>query len=255
MFDLEGTLVKGKGFSPLPGAVRALEQCSPNVIVTNNTTHAPGALLRRLREAGLPVEEKGLLTPMVLLPTYLRRRGCQVVLSIGSGALSSLLREHGFVVREEGSVDAVVVGLHTALEYTALRRATRALLGGASLVALHRNRLFQDRDGGPSPSAGATVAFLEHAAGAVAELLGKPSRPFFELALEQLGARPEECCVVGDDPFTEVEGAKALGMRAVFVLTGKYPSTNVLDRLPASRRPDLVVASLDELPCLREPDL
>jgi ribonucleotide monophosphatase NagD (HAD superfamily) len=147
-----------------------------------------------------------------------------------------------------------VVGLDTGLVYDALRRATRALLEGASLVALHRNRLFQDGDGAPSPSAGATVAFLEHAAGTPAELLGKPSRPFFELALRQLGARPEECCVVGDDPFTEVEGAKRLGMHAVFVLTGKYPSSDVLERLPASWRPDLVVASLDELPCLRECD-
>jgi putative hydrolase of the HAD superfamily len=45
----------------------------------------------------------------------------------------------------------------------------------------------------------------------------KPSPEPFLLAASKLGLRAEECAVVGDKPFTDIKGAKAAGMRAVWV--------------------------------------
>lgn len=253
MFDLEGTLVKGKGFTPLPGALEALRCCRPNLVVTNNTTHPPADVLRALEQAGLRLDREQLLTPTIVLPAFLRKQHISSVLVIGTAGAKSLLEHEGFQTVAASPADAVVVGLDTSLRYGTLRAATRALLEGASLVALHENRLFQDVDGAPSPSVGATVAFLQHASGARAHLVGKPSKAFFEVALKRLGVAAEACLVVGDDPFSEVEGAKVLGMSAIFVLTGKYPSADVLAKLPAARRPDLVIRTLYELPCVGEP--
>jgi HAD superfamily hydrolase (TIGR01549 family) len=45
----------------------------------------------------------------------------------------------------------------------------------------------------------------------------KPDPSIFRAALERLGVRPEEAAMVGDSPADDVEGARALGMRAFLV--------------------------------------
>ena len=51
----------------------------------------------------------------------------------------------------------------------------------------------------------------------------KPGPAIFETALEALHLPPEEVFHVGDDVTADVAGAKALGMRAVWFDTGKWP--------------------------------
>jgi HAD superfamily hydrolase (TIGR01549 family) len=45
----------------------------------------------------------------------------------------------------------------------------------------------------------------------------KPHPTIFEAALERLGASPVEAVMVGDSPEEDIEGAKALGMRAILL--------------------------------------
>ncbi|HSI72673.1 MAG TPA: HAD-IA family hydrolase [Fimbriimonas sp.] len=47
------------------------------------------------------------------------------------------------------------------------------------------------------------------------EGIEKPDSRLFEIALEQLGATPDETVHVGDDPIDDVEGARRAGLRAV----------------------------------------
>ncbi|MBW3593746.1 MAG: HAD family hydrolase [Actinobacteria bacterium] len=62
----------------------------------------------------------------------------------------------------------------------------------------------------------------------------KPSPTIFRAALELLEVEPEEAAMVGDSPLDDVEGAKALGMRA-FLLDreGRFPGRD--DTLPDLR--------------------
>jgi HAD superfamily hydrolase (TIGR01662 family) len=59
----------------------------------------------------------------------------------------------------------------------------------------------------------------------------KPSPTIFRAALELLEVEPKEAAMVGDSPLDDVEGAKALGMRA-FLLDreGRFPERD--DTLP-----------------------
>ena len=69
----------------------------------------------------------------------------------------------------------------------------------------------------------------------------KPHRRPFELALSQMGLRPEEVVHVGDSPSEDVAGAKAVGMRAVlFLRPGSEPEAWDVE-------PDAIVRSLKEL--------
>jgi HAD superfamily hydrolase (TIGR01549 family) len=62
----------------------------------------------------------------------------------------------------------------------------------------------------------------------------KPHPSIFRAALERLEADPEEAAMVGDSPEDDIEGARALGIRA-FLLDreGLYPDRD--DRLPDLR--------------------
>jgi ribonucleotide monophosphatase NagD (HAD superfamily) len=91
------------------------------------------------------------------------------------------------------------------------------------------------------------VAALEYAADAKAVVAGKPSPDCYLQALDLLALPPERVVVVSDDPFSDLAGAKRLGLWAAFVLVGKYPDAAVVDRLRPEERPDVVVAELGEL--------
>ena len=69
---------------------------------------------------------------------------------------------------------------------------------------------------------GAYVAALEAATGTSALLVGKPARPFFALALDEIGLEPAAVAVVGDDADADAGGAIAAGCHSILVLTGKY---------------------------------
>ena len=59
----------------------------------------------------------------------------------------------------------------------------------------------------------------------------KPHESIFRVVLERLDVRPEHAAMVGDSVEDDVEGARALGMRA-FLLDRLDQFRNVPDRLP-----------------------
>jgi HAD superfamily hydrolase (TIGR01549 family) len=81
-------------------------------------------------------------------------------------------------------------------------------------------------------------AFIEHhtldvdaAVSSGAHGKTKPHPAIFQSALEQLGVTAEEAAMVGDSPEDDVEGAKALGMRA-FLIDRDERFLEVEERLP-----------------------
>jgi HAD superfamily hydrolase (TIGR01549 family) len=85
------------------------------------------------------------------------------------------------------------------------------------------------------------VAFVAHHALDVDAALGsathgktKPHPTIFQAALDELGVSAEEAAMVGDSPEDDVEGARALGMRAFLVdRDDRFPEVD--DRLPDLR--------------------
>lgn len=72
---------------------------------------------------------------------------------------------------------------------------------------------------------------------------GKPDPAIFIVTLDRLGARPEDALVIGDNLENDVAGARAAGLRCVWVnRTGAVA--------PAALTPEFEVRSLAELPAL-----
>ncbi|MHA1132955.1 MAG: HAD hydrolase-like protein, partial [Alphaproteobacteria bacterium] len=107
--------------------------------------------------------------------------------------------------------------------YANLNHAFRALVDGATLLALAKNRTFKGDDGLLTLDAGAFVAALEYSSGLEAIVLGKPSPDFYAGALASMDCSPQDAVMVGDDAEADVAGAlRARLAKALLVRTGKY---------------------------------
>lgn len=76
----------------------------------------------------------------------------------------------------------------------------------------------------------------------------KPHPSTFRAAMAAVGVRdPARCVYVGDRPYDDISGAKAVGMRAVLVPHSDIPPEQ---QVPVDVHPDGVLESLAELPDL-----
>jgi HAD superfamily hydrolase (TIGR01450 family) len=145
-------------------------------------------------------------------------------------------------------VEAVLVGLDPSLTYDKLKVALNALVKkGASLLALHTNRLYQDEEGELSPSVGPVVKALEYGSQKEATVFGKPSLEIYREAMRRYNVEAERCFMISDDPLSDLAGAKRLGMKTVFVTSGKYKDKEILKRLSEEPQPDWIHQSVREI--------
>jgi HAD superfamily hydrolase (TIGR01662 family) len=75
----------------------------------------------------------------------------------------------------------------------------------------------------------------------------KPSRAPFRMAAKKFGLPPENCVYVGDNPLTDIQGAKAIGMTTILVKRKPY-SVPIAGSDPPNPTPTFEVNALKEIP-------
>lgn len=244
LLDLSGVIYVQE--EAVPGAAEALERFRadgiPVRLVTNTTMRPRRTILERLERLGIEADSGELLTPATLAASRCAEAGYESV----SLVVLDELREDLEGLEERGdSVDAVIVGdLGERWDYDVLNRAFRQLMEGAALIALQKNRYWETAEG-LSLDAGPFVAALEYATGREAEVVGKPSPAFFELALGELGLSAERAAMVGDDVEADVGGAMEARLAGILVRTGKYREDLVKE---SGIQPTATVESVADVP-------
>lgn len=221
LLDLGGVVFVGD--RPVPGADEALARLRaaglPLRFLTNTTRRSVRRLVADLAAIGIDLDPDEVLTPAQLA----RRRLVEDGLTPHLLVHENLEEEFADLASGREADEAVVIGdAGERFTYAALNAAYRKLEAGAGFLALAEDRSFRDKDGALSLDAGPFVRALEYASGRRAEVLGKPSRAFYRLAVEALGTTPAETVMVGDDAEADVGGAIAAGLMGVLVRTGKY---------------------------------
>ncbi|MCO8169773.1 TIGR01458 family HAD-type hydrolase [Pseudomonas sp. 21LCFQ02] len=220
LLDIEGTLTHQGAL--IAGAAESLawlhEQGLDYRLLTNITARSPATISAELAALGLAVPAQHIQTATTACVAWLRaRQGCSSYLLVPDPVRPLF---DGLLINERNP-DYVVIGdIGQAFCYDNLNRVFRLLSGGARLIALQKNPFWFAADG-PSLDCGAFVAALEYASGQTAQVTGKPSSLFFEMALQSIGCQAREVLVIGDDPGTDMAGASGIGVRSVRVLTGK----------------------------------
>lgn len=252
LWDVEGVLVADKRYQAVAGAVdfakRVRAAGCPFRLISNNTTDDLPAIVAKLQRAGFDFTPSEVHTCAAEAVRRLRELHLHRCLVLGSPELRQILTAAGFELTDAIDVDAVVVGMNLQMTYDDLQRACEAVLvHNAAFIALHQNRLFTDAEGRLAPSVGAIVAAIEHATQATPILIGKPSREYFQLALDELGLPVQRVLMVSDDPLSDLAGAKRMGMQTAFVHSGKYADNRVLEQVAEDLRPDIIVPRISDL--------
>jgi HAD superfamily hydrolase (TIGR01458 family) len=256
LLDLDGTLYAGG--AAVPGAPETLERLRqggvPFRLVTNTTSRSRAMLVERMRGYGFAVEPEEIFTATLAGAAVARDSGIRIVAPFLPAPaledLSGLELVGGSSGRKSpprgsGAPEAVILGdLGVGWAYEALQEAFEYVMGGASIIALSRDRYWQRGDR-LALDAGPFVAALEYATGTTAVVAGKPSPAFYAAALSSLGlARPGDAAMVGDDLWSDVQGAQRAGLRGWLVRTGKFREGTLRD---SGIAPDRVLASVAEL--------
>ncbi|HEX7473992.1 MAG TPA: HAD-IIA family hydrolase [Candidatus Limnocylindrales bacterium] len=268
LLDLDGVLVlQGKA---IPGAQEAMAEIDrrgiPYRVVTNTSLVSRPALSSWGKSLGLRIPPDRIMSALSCSAGYTARtfpgRALFVIASEDARAefAGQKLLSGPEADKKGAEAAAVVIGdSPDEATYDNLNRAFRLIRGGAQLIAMHKNRWWLT-PAGPTLDSGAYVAGLEYAASVKALVLGKPSEDFFREAsgalLEEIsassGGRPSrgDIAMVGDDLWTDVLSAQRLGLRGVFVLSGKHGREELTQAANAGRGggvPDLVAGSMSEV--------
>jgi HAD superfamily hydrolase (TIGR01458 family) len=250
LIDLDGTLYTQSGAVPgAPALLRRLrDRGIPYRLVTNTSSRPRRLLIERLRGYGFEVAPSDLQTPVQAAADILAARGHRRVAAYVPAPTLEDFAEFDLVRGSDRAPTAVVVGdLGEEWTYALLQEAFTHVMGGAELVALSRDRYWLRADG-LALDAGPFVVGLEYASSRTAVVTGKPSPDFYQAAVRGLGlgerADPRDVVMVGDDLWSDVQGAQHAGLQGWLVRTGKFREEQ-LHRSGVT--PDRILDSVAEL--------
>jgi HAD superfamily hydrolase (TIGR01450 family) len=222
---------------------------------TNNSMVARAGYVERLATMGIRTTVDEVVTSTSATIEHLRRHapGVRRVLAIGADGMRDELTAAGLAVTmaaelAEGhdggplprAFDAVIVGLDPDVDYGRLAVAMSAVAAGARLVATNADARYPTAVGF-LPGAGTIVAALATATGVTPDVIGKPEPAMFAAILEASGVPAGETVVIGDNPASDVIGARRAGCAAILVLTG-VANADMAARLEAEAAPHAVAA-------------
>lgn len=244
LFDLDGTLyAKGK---PIKTAVEVIERLRKEDIKLGFITNTDGWPIEfvheRLVKMGFKISLEEVFTPVAAVKQFFADnpdKSCYCLVT--EEVLDSL---KGLNMNDKNP-DYVVIGdFSDKTSYEEINKVFRLIKQGSSILALSKT-MYYFQDNGVNINTGAFVSMFERACEKEAVLLGKPSKEFFNLALNRLGSLPNNTLVVGDDISVDAAGANAINAVSVLVKTGHYDE-NVVSK--STVKPDYIIEDITALP-------
>jgi glycerol-1-phosphatase len=224
LLDLDGTVWLGDALIPgANDALTALRAAEKGIaFITNDSARLPEEYVRKLWSLGLRASAREVVSVGAAIQYLLAQRPTPSrAFVIGSPAVFRHVADSGQRIVNgtplADEADLVVVAAHERFDFSEMRTATTAVLGGAEMIAAGRDATYPSPDG-LWPGTGAVVAALEYATGALAHSVGKPDRLIFETALDRLG--PGRALMIGDRLDADLAGAAAAGIDCAIVLSG-----------------------------------
>ena len=248
--DVQGTLISDSDKSPIRGSIEFIKKLEseniPYMIITNNTKKASKDFYNYLQNIGFSFSFEKYLDPLMLLDTRVEK---DAVAAYGAQEFLNTLQAMGYKLdyKNPKTVLVAIKEDFTADEYAQM---IDFLLSGASLVGMHETSIYA-KNNKRYPGVGAVLKLLEFATSVEYKVVGKPSTAFYEEALERLNADKksfEKITIISDDVKGDLGGAKELGMKTIFVTSGKYKSAEeIVPFLKEELKPDLIYADMQEI--------
>ncbi|TQS88275.1 HAD family hydrolase [Arthrobacter sp. TS-15] len=258
VLDVDGCLMRtkragGAGGEAMPRAaelVAALYAAGHAVVVcTNASEKTPAEYASHLRSQGIGIRDEDFVTAGSAASEYIAHRHLGArVLALGAEGLSAPLRSLGVNLADPAQpelADVVVVGAANGYSTEQINAASLAVDAGAPLYTTVDVPWFHGGLGKSVCVSAAIANAIGWAAGAVPQVLGKPSAALGETLVRRLGLPAAEVTVVGD-ATVEIDLARSMGANSAVVLSGAT-SAELLATLEGAAGPDLALADVAEL--------
>jgi len=244
LFDLDGVLYVSS--SAIDGAIEAIQKIRtsgmPCRFVTNTSTLSLASLHKKIQQLGFSIPENEIISAPQAALLYLRQLQdpvCRFLLA------NDVKKDFAEFRQSNTEAEYIVIGdIGNAWSYDLLNEVFNCLMHGAKLIAIHKNRFWQT-EYGLQMDIGGFVDGLEYASGTKAMIIGKPSKDFFQIALDHMGLQANQAAMIGDDIDADIGGAQQTGLQGILVKTGKYRKSYA--DLSAIT-PDLIIDSVAALP-------
>lgn len=250
--DVQGTLISDSDRTPIRGSVEFIDMLNANhipyAIVTNNTKLDSKEFYSYLKGVGFKFDFDRYLDPLMVLESRVRK---EAVAAYGSEEFLVTLKKMGYVLNYE-TPKTVLISVKEDFTSREFAQMIDFLLGGAALVGMHETSIYSKWDK-RYPGVGAILKLLEFATSVNYEVVGKPSEPFYKEALKILrrqnpNAEFGDVTIISDDVKGDLGGAKILGMKTIFVTSGKYKNEQeIVPFLDERLRPDLIYKDMREI--------
>ena len=243
--DLDGTIYLGG--EPIEGALDFLERLKQRGIrrffLSNNSSKSVSQYLEKLTSMGIPATEQDILLSTHDLLSWLKEEGITETYLVGTEGMREMLEDDGIRTRAQ-SPQYVVLGYDTEINYEKLSAASIHLHRGVPMVASHPDIVCPSPDGG-LPDTGAYIDLFEATTGVrPVHICGKPNPGMILHKIVELGLRPDNCAMVGDRLYTDIEMAERSGVHGILVLSGEATMSDASD---ATQKPSLIVDSVASL--------
>ena len=250
--DVQGTLISDTDKSPIRGAIEFINMLNakqvPYMIVTNNTKKKSEDFYDFLQAQGFIFSFDKYIDPLMLLETKVDK---EAVAAYGAQEFLNTLVSMGYTLDYQNP-KTVLVAIKEDFTSEEYAQMIDFLLSGASLVGMHETSIYA-KNNKRYPGVGAVLKLLEFATSTTYSVVGKPSDAFYTEALKVLQKQNKEIgftdiTMISDDVKGDLGGAKELGMKTVFVTSGKYQTEDeIVPFLEEKLRPDFVYADMQEV--------
>ncbi|KAM4637133.1 phospholysine phosphohistidine inorganic pyrophosphate phosphatase-like [Discoglossus pictus] len=251
LLDVSGVLYDSGGAgggTAIPGSVEAVNRIRQAGLklrfCTNESQATRSHFVKKLQTFGFNISEEEVTAPGPAARRFMEEQGLRPHLLVHD----DLLPEFDSINKSEPN--CVVIGdAAENFSYKNVNQAFQVLLSLEKpiLISLGKGRYYKETDG-LKLDVGAYMRALEYACDITAEVVGKPSQKFFCSALEEMGVKPGEALMIGDDIVNDIGGAQSCGIRAVLVRTGKYrPSDEQHPEVKADGYVDNLAQAVDIL--------
>jgi len=250
--DVQGTLISDEDKSPIRGSIAFIEKLNseniPYMVVTNNTKKASKDFHAFLNSLGFNFSFDKYLDPLMLLDGRVSKNA---VAAYGAPAFLETLESMGYKL-EYKKPKTVLIAIKEDFSADEYAQMIDFLLSGASLVGMHETSIYA-KNSKRYPGVGAVLKMLEFATSTSYDVVGKPSKAFYMQALKSLGVQDSKAkftkiTMISDDVKGDLGGAKEMGMKTIFVTSGKYKTeAEIVPFLEENLKPNFVYADMQEV--------
>jgi len=243
--DLDGTIYLGD--SLIEGAAGFLDRLEKRGIkrffLSNNSSKSVVQYLEKLRGLGIEANEGEVLLSTHDLIAWLSNEGVTETFLVGTEGMRGMLEGKG-IFTNSSKPELVVLGYDTEISYEKLATASVHLHNGVPMVSSHPDMVCPSPDGG-LPDTGAYMALFEATTGVRPKhICGKPNKGMILHKIEEIGLQPQNCAMVGDRLYTDIEMAERAGVHGILVLSGEATRDDLGE---SGLNPSLVVDSVSSL--------